>query len=234
MKLKPKDRPAAGFAAEEGTARSLKGKGHSVFLSAKNKKNTDMVVDGKNVEVKAAVETSYKGSDGHPITGFVFSNMKKNPSADRYILKCMSPDRKRVLKEYHIPSGKVKQKTLTITRNSKYNQFMKKASQPRPYRRGEVPPPRALASQRQPTLKQRTYGVVGAGIGAVAGYGPKNIYDAAMVVAGKQENTKSVSFKRILATAVLMPTGREIGQRIARNEESRANYYPSGAPKRRL
>jgi len=128
MKSRHADRTRDGFKSEDNTARGLRSKGHSVSSVARNTRGHDLKVDGKKVEVKAAVETSYKGSDGHPIKGFVFSNMKKNPSAEKYILKCMSPDRSKTLKEYHVPAGKVKQKTLTITRDGKYEGFKKKAA----------------------------------------------------------------------------------------------------------
>lgn len=128
MPLKHKDRPDAGFKAENATARSLRASGKKVTQKPKNSKGHDMTVDGKKTEVKAAIKTSYKGSDGYPITGFVFSNMKKNPKAEKYILKCMSPDRTKTMKEYHIPAKKIKQRTLTITDNSKYKDFEKKAS----------------------------------------------------------------------------------------------------------
>lgn len=127
MRMLHKDRTSAGFKAEDATAKELKAKGYSVKQNPRNQRGHDLVVNGKKVEVKAAVETSYKGSDGYPITGFVFSNMHTAPDADKYILKCMSPDRRRVLKEYHIPAKEVKQRTLTITKSSKYEQF-KKAS----------------------------------------------------------------------------------------------------------
>lgn len=127
--MKHGDRPGEGFKAEKATANGLRRQGARVEEMASNNKGHDLKVNGKKVEVKAAVETSYKGSDGYPIRGFVFSNMKKNPNADKYILKCMSPDRSRTLKEYHIPASQVKQRTLTLTRNSKYEGFRKKASQ---------------------------------------------------------------------------------------------------------
>ena len=127
MPLKAKDRAHAGYRQEDGTAKSRTRKGHNVKKKDRNAKY-DMEVDGKKVEVKSAIKTKYKGSDGHPVEGYVFSNMKKNPKSDKHILKCLSPDRKRVVKKYEIPSDKIKQKTLTITDNGKYEKFKKTAS----------------------------------------------------------------------------------------------------------
>lgn len=210
--LKPKDRPHAGFKEEDRTARKLRRQGAKVSQSSRNEKNTDLRVNGQKVEVKAAIETSYKGSDGYPITGYVFSNMKKNPNAQKYILKCMSPDRSRVVKEYHIPAGKVKQRTLTLTRNSKYENFRKSASHPQPYVRGFEPIPEFV---QEDSLKMRVYGTSGAVIGAIAGFGVKNSFD---VLRGKHiDNTPF--FKTLIGASV----GRAIGRGIVKHEQNRTS-----------
>ncbi len=207
MAFKPKDRPSAGFKEEDKTARKLKRQGAQVSQSMRNEKNTDLRVNGRKVEVKAAVETSYKGSDGYPITGYVFSNMKKNPNADKYILKCMSPDRSKVLKEYHIPSSQVKQKTLTLTRNSKYERFKKKAShQPQPYVRGFQPEP---VHVQEDSLKVRIYETTGTMVGAVAGFGVKNSID---LLRGQHvDNTPFV--RTLIGAGIGRVIGRQIGKR---------------------
>lgn len=208
-KLKPKDRPHAGFKEEDRTARQLKRKGCTVTQPNRNEQNTDMRVNGRKVEVKAAVETSYKGSDGYPITGFVFSNMKKNPSAEKYILKCMSPDRKRVLKEYHIPSSQVKQRTLTLTRNSKYERF-KKASHPQPFVRGFEERPTFV---QEDSLNMRIAGLTGALIGGVAGFGANNTLDA---LRGKR--VENAPFVKTLIGASM---GRAIARGVVRHEQNK-------------
>lgn len=145
MPLKHKDRPAAGFAAEDATEKQMSALGHKVERLSKNNRGADMKIDGKPVEVKAAIETSYKGSDGYPITGHVFSNMKKDPDSKMHILKCMSKDRSKVIKEYHIPSKEIKQNTLTITANGKYERFRKEAAdQIAPYRMYDKKPLNSL------------------------------------------------------------------------------------------
>lgn len=222
--LKPKDRPHAGFKEEDRTARKLKREGAHVTQSSRNEKNTDLRVNGRKVEVKAAIETSYKGSDGYPITGFVFSNMKTDPSAHKYILKCMSPDRKRVLKEYHIPSSQVKQRTLTLTRKSKYEKFKKTAGhQPQPYVRGFEPPPTYI---QEDSLKMRVYGTVGMMVGTVAGFGIENSFD---VLRG-QHIDETPFIKTLIGAGV----GRAIGRGVARYEQDRdSKSSPPKSPHRR-
>lgn len=213
MKLKPKDRPHAGFRSEDGTARALKRKGHSVKALPRNNRNADMQVDGKNVEVKAAVETEYKGSDGYPIRGFVFSNMKKNPKTDKYILKCMSPDRSKVLKQYEIPAGKVKQRTLTITRNSKYEGFKKNAfrhAQPMGY---EDPRKNSFSE----TAEEIVYEGTGMAIGAIAG-----IISPALLQMVRGENA-NIQFQQTVGMLAGGMVGRGMGRTALEMKRSRRN-----------
>lgn len=218
MPLKHKDRPHAGFKAEDDTARELIAKGHKVVQSARNERGVDMRVDGKPVEVKAAIETSYKGSDGYPITGHVFSNMKKDPGSKLHILKCMSPNRSKVLKEYHIPSKEIKQNTLTITANGKYERFRKEASdQPAPYRMYDKRPLNSLhtyypddreAREMSAVSKPKIGAIKGAAIGAGA-------VTLASALSQYQQRTLSktvhVDFESLLiGTAIGAVIGRKI------------------------
>jgi len=199
VKLKASDRPRAGFIYEDSTARSLKRRGHKVKQMPRNAKY-DLNVNGTKVEVKAAVKTKYKGSDGYPIEGYVFSNMKKNPKNDKYILKCLSPDRKRTLKTYEIPSRLVKQKTLTITDNGKYEKFRKSASLRRAARR----------------LKYET---VGSLTGAALAMGPEGIVEAGRSFLGLPYREESVNFSLIVRGAVGATIGRYISSNILRRKQ---------------
>jgi len=76
----------------------------------------DLMANGKKIDVKAAVYTSYKGSDGNMISGYVFSNMHKEPKCDYYMFMCMSDDRETVQGYYLVPCENHKQRTLTLTR----------------------------------------------------------------------------------------------------------------------
>jgi len=221
MPLKAKDRAHAGFREEDRTAEEYRKKGHKVVQSARNERGVDMRIDGKPVEVKAAIETSYKGSDGYPITGHVFSNMKLDPGSKLHILKCMSPNRKKVLKEYHIPSKNIMQKTLTITANGKYEGFRKQASdQASPYRMYDKRPLNSLntyypdESRNHRMIEEAPRGKprLGALKGALIGAGT-----VAVATAYSQHQQKSLSktvnvdFEKLLIGAAV---GAVIGRKI--------------------
>lgn len=218
MPLKAKDRPHAGFKEEDATAKELAASGHKVKQSARNERGVDMRVDGKPVEVKAAIETSYKGSDGYPITGHVFSNMKTDPGSKTHILKCMSKDRSRVLKEYHIPSKEIKQKTLTITANGKYERFKKEAAdQAAPYRMYDKRPLNSLKTYYpddsvehemvkvpKPKLGSVKGALIGVGAATLA-----SIYDQRKQMTSRE--VVKVDFDKILIGAAV---GAVIGRKI--------------------
>lgn len=172
-----------------------------------------MVVDGKKVEVKAAIETSYPGSDGYPIRGFVFSNMHKNPSTDMYVLKCLSPDRKRTLKEYHVPASEAKQRTLTITRSSqKYAPFLKKAQQI-PVGYTKMQPDEKYRLQREEEERtKRIRETTGAMVGAMTMAGSERRHEVVKYVLN-QSQTFDTSFSKIMRASV----GAALGRQIARH-----------------
>jgi hypothetical protein len=220
MPLKHKDRPNAGFLAEESTAKEMEALGHKVERLAKNNRGADMKINGKPVEVKAAIETSYKGSDGYPITGHVFSNMKTDPNSKLHILKCMSKDRKRVLKEYHIPSKEIMQKTLTITGNGKYERFRKQAAdQASPYRMYDKRPLNSLKTyypddsvEREMIEVPKPKPKLGSVKGVLMGVGAATL--ASLYDQRKQQTynkTVSVEFDKILIGAAV---GAVIGRKI--------------------
>jgi hypothetical protein len=218
MPLLPKDRPSAGFSAEDIAAQKLRAAGHDVLQLRRNTHGIDMMVDGEPVEVKAAIHTEYKGSDGYPIRGYVFSNMKKEPKASKYIFMCMSDDRSKVLKEYHIPAEKVKQRTLTITRNGKYEGFRKDAAQIAPYRKYDPYPlvqydldleNRKGHNDERVGVKQVVKGaLIGAGLVAAAAAFNE-------IQKGKVEHTIPVEFDKLLIGAAL---GAAISTRIGRKK----------------
>lgn len=214
MPLKAKDRPHAGYKSEDETARSLKNEGHSVKQMDRNSTH-DMNVDGKRVEVKAAIKTSYKGSDGHPITGHVFSNMKANPKNDKYILKCLSPDRKKTLKTYEIPSSEVKQRTLTITDNGKYEKFKKQAflSHKQPARRNDVAfePRKKRLNER---AREYAYELTGAALGALVIGGPQVTLNTGKAILGLQYKEEKVNFNDMLKMSIGMAIGRQVGSTL--------------------
>lgn len=218
MPLLHKDRPRAGYSAEDMAAKKLRDAGHDVVQVRRNTHGIDMIVDGEPVEVKAAIHTEYKGSDGYPIRGFVFSNMKKEPKSKKYIFMCMSPDRSEVLKEYHIPAEKVKQRTLTITRNGKYEGFRKDAAQIAPYRKYDPYPlvqyDLDLKNRREHTdeqvgVKEVVKGaLIGAGLVAAAAAFNE-------IQKGKIEKTIPVEFDKLLIGAAL---GAAISTRIGKKK----------------
>lgn len=217
MPLKHKDRPSAGFKAEESEARREVSNGKKVVRLKKNHKNSDLKVNGKGVEVKAAIKTRYKGSDGYPIEGYVFSNMKRNPSADKYVLKCMSPDRSRVVARYEIPAKKVKQMTLTITDNGKYSQY--KVAHPQPARFGDDPfvPSNAL-QPRQKSLEQQMHEMAGMAAGSLIG----GALTHAALVFQRKSAVFDVDFRQATGAAVGGIVGRRIGKTIGeRHDENR-------------
>lgn len=221
MPLKAKDRPHAGFKEEDRTAKEYIAKGHNVVQSSRNERGVDMRIDGVPVEVKAAIKTSYKGSDGYPITGHVFSNMKTDPGSKLHILKCMSPGRRSVLKEYHIPSSEIKQKTLTITANGKYERFRKEAAdQVAPYRMYDKRPLNSLQTyypddSREKNLIEepsRSKPKLGAVSGALIGVGAATLASAyAQNKQKTQSKTVHVNFESILIGAAV---GAVIGRKI--------------------
>lgn len=237
MALKAKDRPAAGFKGEDGEARSLKRSGNKVSQQPRNSKGHDLKVNGKNVEVKSVTETSYPGSDGYPIRGFVFSNMKKNPKAEKYILRCLSKDRKKVVKKYEIPASKVKQRTLTLTRNSKYEGFKKDAflSQSRPHG-FEQPKKRSLKG----FLRQKGYEAAGAVIGSMIGGGKAPVIQMGRAMLGYSVDMKDVKFKNYLGMAVGATAGKNIGKAIeystrkTYDEQKRIDQRAASQPRRGL
>ncbi|MGI9525940.1 MAG: hypothetical protein ACR2MS_02395 [Weeksellaceae bacterium] len=236
MPLKHHERAHEGFKSEDEEASSLKRKGHRVLSVPRNNAGYDLVDNGEKVDVKAAIETSYKGSDGYPITGFVFSNMKKNPKTDKYVLKCMSPDRKRVLKTYEIPAKEVKQRTLTITKNSKYEPFLKKAfmahrphavdrnrevwgksAQPAPYRSGDGLQMVGTQESIDPNMGRKiVYRTGGAITGAIIGLGPTNL---GRVISGQGNVIEDLApnvIRGLIGAAVGYKSG-EVAEIINRN-----------------
>lgn len=221
MKLRHSQRTQEGFKAEDSTARQLRRRGHRVVQKPKNEKNNDMNVDGKRVEVKAVTETEYKGSDGYPIKGFVFSNMKKNPKTDKYILKCLSNDRTKTLKEYHIPAGKVKQKTLTITPNGKYSPFEKKGHL-QPFRKNDVPFQDPAPRRRKKSLRGYAFEASGFVGGAAVGLGLGRVADIVMYTTGNSKSLpEDVSFKEISGAVIGGALGRHAGKTIGEHHDQK-------------
>lgn len=172
-----------------------------------------MNVDGSKVEVKSVVQTEYKGSDGYPIKGFVFSNMKTNPNADRYILRCLSPDRSKVLKKYEIPANQVKQRTLTITDNSKYEKFRKQASQTQPIGLDGRSPHRK--KRLKDSVRSAKFQAIGMAVGATLGYGPIR---AAKDIAGMTSKTENANFGNLLGMAIGTAIGKNVGKAMAESK----------------
>ena len=197
MSLSYGKRPAAGFKEEDNTAKSLRQQGKKVKQMPRNEKY-DMRVGNQKVEVKAAKKTKYKGSNGYPVEGYVFSNMKKNPANDKYILKCMSPDRSSVQKTYEIPSSEVKQRTLTITEDGKYEKFRKKAN-------------------LKLVARKTKYNVLGSVIGAAVLAGPKTSLNVVKGVSGLDYSEESVNFGSVVRAVA----GAAIGRSIANNIEQK-------------
>lgn len=208
MPLKASERPKAGFKHEDSTAKSLKRKGKSVKQMPRNARY-DLECGGQKLEVKSAIKTSYKGSDGHPVTGHVFSNMKKNPKSDKHILKCLSPDRKKVLKTYEIPSKHIKQRTLTITDNGKYEKFKKTANKRR-------------ARHLRRKLKYET---AGSFMGAAAAVGPKRLIDGGKMLLGLDYHEENVNFGTVVRAAIGSAIGRNLGSTLA--EKTRRKHEHS-------
>lgn len=210
------ERAHAGFKAEDATAREFVRQGKKVKQLPRNSRGHDMIVDGKKVEVKAAIETSYKGSDGYPITGYVFSNMHKDPSTDLYVLKCMSPDRKRVIKEYHMPASAARQRTLTITRTGgKYEEFLKKAYQDLPYdqygRQIMQSDEKNALQREQDYVRNKRRELIGAATGTMIMLGPSRVKNIAMAAMGKSE-LKPVDFKTIVKASMGAAMGRQFAR----------------------
>jgi hypothetical protein len=106
-----------GDLAEHRAMELLKRKGFEVIRAPRRDGPWDLKVNDKHtIDVKSAVWTSYKGSDGYPIQGYVFSNMHLNPTSDFYLLLCLSQDRQQILGYYLVPSSELKQRTLTLTK----------------------------------------------------------------------------------------------------------------------
>lgn len=94
----------------------LKRKGFEVIRAPRRDGPWDLKVDDKHtIDVKSAVWTTYKGSDGYPIRGYVFANLHPQPTSDFYLLLCLSQDRQQILGYYLVPSSELKQRTLTLT-----------------------------------------------------------------------------------------------------------------------
>lgn len=153
-------RPHAGFEWEDRIAGRLSRDGHEVVQMPRNFKGYDLLVDGHlRVDVKACIHTSYKGSDGYHIRGWVFSNLHNPPTCDLYVLVCLDRTRQEPEKFYIIPASAVMQRTVTITKRDKYMAYknawgwVKKMSElkkeatlvpisfemPQPARRGDRP-----------------------------------------------------------------------------------------------
>lgn len=216
MPLRHKDRPNAGFKSEDGTARQMKRKGCKVQSMPKNNAGYDLKCDGKKIEVKSAIKTKYKGSDGYPVEGYVFSNMKNNPKSDKHILKCLSPDRKKVIKEYEIPSSDIKQRTLTITENGKYEKFKKRAFLAQPQvadASGRVIGQRTKKKKRK-SKRKRKYETVGAIVGATAVGGPDAMINAGRSILGLQYREEAVNFKNMFKMTAGAVVGKSIGSGI--------------------
>jgi hypothetical protein len=242
-KLKYNERQKAGFSQEDSVARELKKKGKSVIQEKRNNHGFDISSGKDKIEVKSAVETEYKGSDGYPIRGYVFSNMKQNPTATKYVLRCMSPDRSSVVKTYEIPVSEAKQKTLTITRNSKYESFLKKAfmahnpipkernsrdmsDQPSPYRNGSSLSMDELShgydEQRlSNNMKVRAYQGAGALLGFSVGFGLQNVTSLVKVVAGQESRLERVNFSDILKATAGAMVGSTIGATVGKHKTKR-------------
>jgi hypothetical protein len=242
-KLKFHERQKAGFAQEDAVAKEMLRSGKKVTQEKRNNHGYDISSGKDKIEVKSAVETEYKGSDGYPIKGYVFSNMKANPNATKYILRCMSPDRSKVVKTYEIPASEAKQQTLTITNKSKYESFLKKAfmahdpmpkernvrtrsDQPSPTRGGSTMTMDELghgyAEERLSSdLKIKAYQAGGALVGFSLGLGLQNTVNLAKVIAGQESKLEKVDFSDVMKATAGALVGSTIGAAVGSHKTTR-------------
>lgn len=104
-------------------AKTLESLGYSVELPPAITHSWDLRVNGHTIDVKAAVKTTSRGSDGNPITGFVFTNLHKPARVDYYLLLCLTPKRDRVIDFFLLPGKAAPARTITITPEGKYSQY---------------------------------------------------------------------------------------------------------------
>ena len=230
MALAHAKRPQAGFRWEDKAAKMAKRKGYDVEAAPMRRSPYDLLINGKKVDVKAAIRTEYKGSDGYPIRGYVFTNMSPIKKCDFYLLLCLSPDRNRVEKTYVIPADEVLQRTVTITERTKYKNYenawdsMKKKANLAVYRtddkqglnrsaRAKSSPKRGTAPD---TLRKKLYGAGGAVAGAAIGAGVPTVVSIGKSIVGKQEaQENAVNYKSMLGSAGGFVVGGMLGRRLA-------------------
>lgn len=123
MPLSHGERAHAGFRWEDRIAEKLENKGAEVEQAGSRRHRYDLEVNGQEVDVKAAIKTKYEDPRGYPVEGYVFSNLKASPQLDYYILVCLDGERDKIEDTYIIPSDRVQQRTVTITKNTKYQQY---------------------------------------------------------------------------------------------------------------
>jgi hypothetical protein len=185
-------RAAAGFHWEDQMEMRLKQRGMKVKQMPRNHP-FDLLVNGHiRVDVKSAIRTSYKGSDGYPIAGWVFSNLHSPPTCDIYILICLNRSRLNIEKIYVIPATMVNQRTVTITKRDKYGMYIdawdvfkqmrKKAffDHPAPARRDDTPfveEQRVKDHSIRTSAKEMAFKLMGASVGMLSGVGLAALMD---------------------------------------------------------
>lgn len=120
MAIGHSERQSEGVRAEKLAAKILSELGYHVEMPPAITHDWDLKVNGHEIDVKAAVRTTSRGSDGNPITGYVFTNLHKPAKVDFYLLLCLDPKRTRVIDFFLLPAKAAPARTITITPDGKY------------------------------------------------------------------------------------------------------------------
>lgn len=217
MATKHNKRPQEGYRFEDRVASLFKRRGFKVEKKGRNNAGHDLVVNGHKVDVKSAVRTSYKGSDGYPIRGFVFTNLKKGADCDFYAMACLDDDRKGIKRLYIIPSSDLQQRTLTLTAaaEKKYAEYKNDMSglkkQANVYRRGDPNPlgyrDSRILRDNDKTWRDAVYPVLGGLAGGAT---------ASTIVPAKTENGYSYREGRLMPTIGGTILGMQVGKHMAK------------------
>lgn len=89
----------------------------------------DLPVDGVRVDIKSARYSEYPVKNSTPWKGFVFGINKSIATCDLYILCGMNGEANQILWRYFIPADKARVKTITITPNGKYLEYLEAIDQ---------------------------------------------------------------------------------------------------------
>jgi hypothetical protein len=239
MPINHQKRPQAGHGLEDRIARILKIRGMDVEQVARNER-FDMRVNGRKVDVKSAIETSYKGSDGYPIKGYVFTNLHPEPTADYYVLVCLSRDRKKIKEVYVVPTRKFKQGTLTLTSSMREKlapykgawEQLKTASflAPNVYRRNDpIPINRRDEKEKKKkrdgamTTRSLKHQVPLAVLGTVAGYYAPSALKK--IQHGNKYVEQDGDFGSIIGAATGMVVGLQAGKHLERTRRRHDRDY---------